>query len=198
MRSRVGAKLPAWSDEDRALVRGSSDFFGLNFYGGMYAAEPAAGAALGTSGLAGNGGMAEDQEVALSDDPAWEKTDMGWNVVPWATRKMLRWVHERYGAPPIYITENGVALPGEADVAVAVNDARRVAYLRSYLEEAHAALSEGVDLRGYFTWSLMDNFEWAYGYSKRFGLHHVDFATGRRTPKQSARWYAEVMRSNAV
>ncbi|MFI5356915.1 MAG: GH1 family beta-glucosidase [Opitutales bacterium] len=199
MRSAVGARLPQFTDADRALVRGSSDFFGLNFYGGMYASEPATGRAVAAGIPTGNGGMAEDQRVELSDNPAWEKTDMNWNVVPGFCRKMLQWVDARYGHPPIYITENGIALPGEDDRQVAVNDTRRSAFIGSYLGAAHAAIIEdGVDLRGYFVWSLMDNFEWALGYSKRFGLHHVDFATGQRTPKQSAAWYAGVMRRNGL
>jgi len=198
MRARLGSRLPEFSDEDRALVRGSSDFFGLNFYGGMYAAEPPPGQSLAVTAPTGNGGMAEDQHVALSDDPAWEKTDMNWNVIPWACRKMLNWVRERYDGPPVYVTENGYAGAGEDDVNVAINDERRVAYLQAYIGACHDAIGDGVDLRGYFVWSLMDNFEWAYGYSKRFGLHHVDFATGVRTPKKSARWYAEVMRRNAL
>lgn len=198
MRARLGARLPEFSDEDRARVRGSSDFFGLNHYGGMFAAEPAPGAPPASSSLAGNGGMSADQQVELSEDPAWEKTGMNWNVIPWGCRKMLNWVHRRYDGPPVYLTENGYAGTGEDDVAVAVNDDRRIAYIRAYLEAAHDALADGVDLRGYFGWTLMDNFEWAYGFSKRFGLHHVDFATGRRTPKKSARWYAGVMRNNAV
>ncbi|MCB1106219.1 MAG: family 1 glycosylhydrolase, partial [Cephaloticoccus sp.] len=146
-----------------------------------------------------NGGMAADQRVELSDDPSWEKTDMGWNVVPDFCRKMLGWIDRRYNHPPIYITENGCALPGEDDVAVAVNDARRVDFINRYLSACHAAINEdGVDLRGYFVWTLMDNFEWALGYSKRFGLHHVDFATGKRTPKSSAQWYAGVMARNEL
>ena len=100
---------------------------------------------------------------------------------------------------PIYITENGCALPGEDDVTVAVNDTRRVDFINRYLSACHAAINDdGVDLRGYFVWTLMDNFEWALGYSKRFGLHHVDFATGKRTPKSSAKWYADVMARNGL
>ena len=184
---------------DRALVHGSSDFFGLNFYGGMYAAEPAPGESMAGLAPTGNGGMAADQRVALSDDPAWEKTDLNWNIVPQFCRQMLGWIDRRYGHPPIYITENGIALPGEDDVSVACNDLRRVDFIRRYLAAGQAAITEdGVDLRGYFVWSLMDNFEWALGYSKRFGLHHVDYRTGRRTPKESARWYAGVIRRNAL
>lgn len=199
MRAAVGERLPRFSAEDRALVLGSSDFFGLNFYGGMHAAEPPPGQAVAAGVPTGNGGMAADQRVELSDDPAWEKTDMGWNVVPQFCRKMLGWIDRRYGRPPIYITENGCALPGEDEVAVAMNDSRRSDFIRGYLAAGHAAINEdGVDLRGYFVWSLMDNFEWALGYSKRFGLVQVDFATGKRTPKQSAAWYAEVIRRNAI
>jgi beta-glucosidase len=199
MRARVGGRLPQFTAEDRAQILGSSDFFGLNHYTAMYASEPAPDAPIGHLSPAGNGGMAEDQQVVLSEDPAWEKTDLGWNITPWACRKMLRWIHDRYAHPPIYILENGCALPGEEDVAVARQDERRTAYLRSYLEAAHAAITEdGVDLRGYFVWSLLDNFEWAFGYSKRFGLHHVDFTTGCRTPKHSARWYAAAIRGNSI
>lgn len=199
MKERVGARLPEFTEADRELVRGSSDFFGLNFYGGMLAAEPPAGQAVKTTTPTGNGGMAADQQIELSDDPAWEKTNLNWNVVPQFCRKMLNWVNARYGHPPVYITENGVTLPGEDDVAVAVNDTRRVEFLNRYMSAAHAAITEdGVDLRGYFVWSLLDNFEWALGYSQRFGLHHVDYATGRRTPKLSAKWYAGVMRRNGL
>lgn len=199
MRAAVGERLPRFSDADRALVHGSSDFFGLNFYGGMYAAEPAPGESMAGLAPTGNGGMAEDQRVILSDDPAWEKTDLNWNIVPQFCRQMLGWIDRRYGHPPIYITENGCALPGEDDVSVAVNDRRRIDFIHRYLAAAQAAIAEdGVDLRGYFVWSLMDNFEWALGYSKRFGLHHVDYRTSRRTPKESARWYADVIRRNSL
>jgi beta-glucosidase len=199
MRSAVGERMPKFSEEDAALIRGSSDFFGLNFYGGMYAAEPPAGQSVVATKPTGNGGMSEDQRVELSDDPSWEKTDMDWNVVPDFCRKMLGWIDERYGHPPIYITENGCALPGEDDVKVAVRDERRSDFINRYLSSCHQAINEdGVDLRGYFVWTLMDNFEWASGYSKRFGLHHVDFATGVRTPKQSASWYTGVMARNGL
>jgi beta-galactosidase len=199
MRAGVGERLPKFSEADMAVIRGSSDFFGLNFYGGLYASEPPAGQLVTTTIPTGNGGMAEDQRVELSDDPTWEKTDMNWNVVPDFCRKMLNWIDARYDHPPIYITENGCALPGEADVTVAINDTKRIDFVEKYLSACHAAINEdGVDLRGYILWTFMDNFEWASGYSKRFGLHHVDFATGKRTPKQSAKWYAGVMARNGL
>jgi len=192
MRERVGDRLPAFDSRERDLIKGSSDFFGLNHYTTMLAAAPRERARI-QDNVAGNGGISEDQEVMLSDDAAWEKTDMGWNVAPWGCRKLLEWVSARYGRPPIYITENGCALPGEDDRETALNDDRRVEFIDGYLGACAEAVEAGVDLRGYFCWSLMDNFEWAHGYSKRFGLHWVDFATGERLPKKSAKWYAKVI-----
>lgn len=94
---------------------------------------------------------------------------------------------------PLIVTENGAAYDDYADPEGAVHDPERVAYLRSHLAAVHRAIVDGADVRGYFLWSLLDNFEWAYGYSKRFGMVHVDFASQRRTPKDSARWYADVI-----
>jgi len=201
MRERVGDRLPHFTDEEKAMLKGSSDFFGLNHYTGMYAAEPKAGEEITKGPPAGNGGMADDQLVELSEDPAWAKTGMDWNILPWGCRKMLQWIDARYGHPPIYITENGYAARAEVedDVNAAVNDDYRVNMINGYLAACHDAINEdGVDLRGYFVWSLMDNFEWAMGYSKRFGLHHVDFGTGTRTPKKSAGWYVRVMARNGL
>ncbi|HEY0944384.1 MAG TPA: GH1 family beta-glucosidase [Opitutaceae bacterium] len=197
MRARVGDRLPKFSAEDRAAILGSSDFFGLNHYTTMLASEPDASAG-GPSDVKGNGGIFEDQQVVLTDDPSWVKTHMDWNVVPWGCRKLLNWIADRYGRPPIVITENGSAWPGEDDVQAAVADERRVSFYHGYIDACHGAIADGVDLRGYFAWSLMDNFEWALGYTRRFGLHHVDFATGKRTPKNSAHWFAGVIRRNGL
>ncbi|MEM9158602.1 MAG: GH1 family beta-glucosidase [Verrucomicrobiota bacterium] len=198
MRKRVGDRLPILSDEDKALLKGSSDFFGLNHYTTMMASAYRFEGDAPTDAVKGNGGIFEDQYVVLSDDPNWKKTDMGWNVVPWGCGKLLRWISKRYGNPPIYITENGCALEGEADRETAVNDVDRVAFLEGYLNACYEAIEDGVDLRGYFCWTFMDNFEWALGYSKRFGLHWVDFDTGERMPKKSAAWYSEVAKANAL
>jgi beta-glucosidase len=118
-------------------------------------------------------------------------TEMGWEVYPEGLYEILKWVHDEYGAVPLYITENGAAFPDAPDAQGEVDDPLRVDYIRAHLEQAHRALREGIPLRGYFYWSLMDNFEWAFGYSKRFGLLYVDFETQRRTMKASGRWYAE-------
>jgi beta-glucosidase len=125
-------------------------------------------------------------------------TDMGWEVCPAGLGDVLEWVSARYGRPPIHITENGAAFPDPAPEQGGVDDPLRVAYLREHLRAAHQALSRGVDLRGYFVWSLLDNFEWTHGYSKRFGIVHVDPATQARTPKASARFYTRVIRTNGA
>jgi beta-glucosidase len=111
---------------------------------------------------------------------------MGWEVFPEGLRDLLLEFKQRYPAlPPIYITENGLA---SADVVEGgrVHDAQRASYFNRHLAAVDEAMRRGVDVRGYFAWSLMDNFEWAYGYEKRFGLVHVDYATQQRTPKDSA------------
>jgi beta-glucosidase len=114
--------------------------------------------------------------------------DMGWEIYPDGLRELLLHNHRHYTLPPVYITENGMA---EADVlqAGAVHDPRRIDYLRAHLQAVAAAREAGVDLRGYFYWSLMDNYEWDSGYAKRFGIVHVDYATQQRTLKDSAHWY---------
>jgi beta-glucosidase len=126
-------------------------------------------------------------------------TETGWEVYPDGLEAVLREVGKRYPAPPLYVTENGAAFydpPAAADGRV--DDPLRVAYLRDHLRAVRRALAAGADVRGYFAWSLLDNFEWSHGYSKRFGLVHVDYATQRRTPKRSAELYAEVIRSNGA
>ena len=112
---------------------------------------------------------------------------------------ILLWVKQRYGDIPLYVTENGAAFydPPTASGPM-LEDPLRVDYFQGHLRAAARALEQGVDLRGYFAWSLLDNFEWNHGYSKRFGIVHVDYETQRRTPKASARFYAEVIRSRGA
>ena len=196
MRRNLGDRLPAFDERDRELVLGSSDFFGLNHYTTMLA-EHVDDISRLQDNVRGNGGISEDQQVLLSDNPEWEKTDMGWNIVPWGCRKLLEWIDTRYNHPAIYITENGCAVPGTTRDEL-INDDRRINFLGEYLQACHTAIENGIDLRGYFVWSLLDNFEWELGYSMRFGLYYVDFETGNRTPKQSADWYRSVIDNNAV
>ena len=120
---------------------------------------------------------------------------MGWDVVPGGLTKVLERISKDYDSPPLFITENGAAYD---DVAVdgQVQDDDRIAYVEAHLGAALAAIEAGVDLRGYFIWSLMDNFEWAWGYTRRFGVVRVDYDTLERTPKASALAYAAIAREN--
>jgi beta-glucosidase len=125
-----------------------------------------------------------------------ETTAMGWPIEPDGLTEILVRLKDEYTDLPIYITESGAAFHDYADPEGAVKDEERVSYLDAHFRAAHTAIERGVDLRGYFVWSLLDNFEWAEGYSKRFGLVYVDYATQRRTPKASARWYNGVISHN--
>ncbi|MEU3274988.1 GH1 family beta-glucosidase [Saccharomonospora sp. NPDC006951] len=126
------------------------------------------------------------------------KTASGWDINAGELTGLLVRLQERYGPIPLYITENGVAFGDEQGQEGIVEDTDRIAFIEQHLRAAHAAVEKGVDLRGYFYWSAMDNFEWAEGYAKRFGLVHVDFATQRRTPKASASWYSRVIADNGL
>jgi beta-glucosidase len=125
----------------------------------------------------------EDRGVAL--------TDMGWEIYPQGMRRTLQLIKDEYGDPEIFVTENGAAFRDELRDG-RVNDDNRIAFLESYLAEVHAAIRQGVRVKGYFVWSLLDNFEWAHGLSRRFGLVYVDFPTQRRIVKKSGTWYGEL------
>jgi beta-glucosidase len=126
-----------------------------------------------------------------------QTTAMGWEVDPSGLEELLVRLGREVPVP-LYVTENGAACEDYRDPSGAVNDTERIEYLDSHLRAAGRAIDAGVDLRGYFAWSLMDNFEWALGYSKRFGLVFVDYPTGERTLKQSAVWYREVIGRNGL
>ncbi|MCK4515797.1 MAG: family 1 glycosylhydrolase, partial [Spirochaetaceae bacterium] len=120
-------------------------------------------------------------------------TDMGWEISPQGLRVLLNRLHRDYDAPEIYITENGAAFSDSHIQNGTVCDVDRIDYLRAHLAEAWKAIQDGVNLRGYYLWSFMDNFEWGFGYSKRFGIVRVDYKTLRRTMKASAVWYRDVI-----
>ena len=127
-----------------------------------------------------------------------EKTAMGWPVEPEGLTEMLVRIKEEYADLPIYVTESGRAVHDYVDPEGGVDDEERVSYLDAHFRAAHEAIESGVDLRGYMVWSFLDNFEWAEGYSKRFGIVFVDYGTQRRVPKASARWYSGVIRRNGL
>jgi beta-glucosidase len=127
-----------------------------------------------------------------------ERTPMGWLVDPEGLYQLLVGLSTDAPGLPLYITENGCAAEDYVNPNGEVNDLERVRYLHTHLEAAARAIRDGANLAGYFLWSLLDNFEWGYGYQKRFGIVFVDFGTQRRIPKSSARFYADVVRANAI
>jgi beta-glucosidase len=174
-----GAGFPAFPAADYTLIGQPLDFLGINYYTRTVTAfDPAA----------------EPLRAARVRQGQHLHTTLDWEVYPPALTDVLMWVHNRYGSIPLFITENGAAFDDPPAVEGPIlDDPLRVAYLRDHLWAAHEAMRQGVDLRGYFVWSLMDNFEWRAGYFKRFGLYHVNFETQRRTPKASARFYSGVI-----
>jgi beta-galactosidase len=199
MRKRCGDRLPSFTEEEKKLIKGTSEFFGLNHYSTAYVSNPVGKAK--TKSMWGNeqsGGYFDDQDAVLTDDPRWPRTDMDWAVVPWGLKKMCEYIQKEYSPEGgIIVTENGCAVKDD-DVSMAQNDIFRVKYYRGYIAQLHKAIQGGIDVRGYFAWSLMDNFEWALGYSKRFGMCHVDYATQKRTPKASAKFFSGVVQNNAL
>jgi beta-glucosidase len=136
--------------------------------------------------------------VVEYEPPERDRTAMGWLVDAEGLYELLLQLHDAAPGLPLYITENGCAAEDYVDQDGVVNDTDRIAYLHAHFEAAARSVKAGVNLAGYYVWSLLDNFEWAWGYQKRFGIIYVDFETQRRIPKNSARFYAEVIRANAV
>ena len=127
--------------------------------------------------------------------PGVELTDMGWEVVPEGLYRSLTWVNDEYAPKALIVSENGAAYPDVVGADGVVHDADRISYLARHIAAAADALDAGVPLQGFFAWSLLDNFEWSLGYDMRFGMIHVDYATQRRTPKESARWFQRLIRA---
>ncbi|MEU5947104.1 GH1 family beta-glucosidase [Micromonospora sp. NPDC047465] len=182
-------------DGDEKLIAAPIDLLGVNYYAPTYVAGRPDGA--GGSAYPGTDGAVEFLP------PVGPLTDMGWMIEPAGLTRLLERLATDYPGVPLMVTENGAAFPDKAgadapDGAGQVVDADRIAYLDGHLRAAHEAISRGVDLRGYLVWSLLDNFEWAEGYRRRFGIIHVDYLTQRRTPKSSARWYQEVISRNGL
>jgi beta-glucosidase len=183
--------MPGPVAEDLRTIAAPLDFYGVNYY------NPTRVAAPGTDLVpVAPAASAEGMPFVLVElDGDHPRTDFGWPVVPEGLRDVLVSLHSDYGdaLPPVYITENGCAYDDAPGPDGAIHDARRVDYLAAHLQAVSEAVDAGVDVRGYFTWSLLDNFEWAEGYTKRFGLVHVDYATQRRTPRDSFHWYRGVV-----
>jgi beta-glucosidase len=181
--------MPGAVADDLAVIAAPMDFYGLNYYAPTSVADP--GSAVESSGPVAMAGA----PFKVVDLEGYERTAFGWPVVPEGLREQLVDLHTTYGdaLPPVYLTESGCACDDQVDGDGQVVDEARVRYLDSHLRAIASAIDDGVDVRGYYTWSLLDNFEWAEGYTKRFGLVHVDFETQRRTPKTSFDWYRRMI-----
>jgi beta-glucosidase len=179
---------------DLELIRADVDFLGVNYYTGRRVAAPSVPLSEPASDFSYSGWLGVDERPRT--DVA--RTAKGWTIEPAGLTALLLRLRQDYGDIALYITENGAAFYDYADPTGAVRDLERIDYLRDHFAAAHAAIVKGVNLRGYFVWSLMDNFEWADGYSQRFGIVYIDYRTKARIPKQSAYWYRDVIAANAV
>ncbi|KAM7280785.1 hypothetical protein ACFE04_007919 [Oxalis oulophora] len=196
MREKLGKQLPSFSEEDKELLRNSIDFVGLNHYTSRFIAHVA--------NSPEEGGYYKAQEMERTvhwegGEVIGEKAASPWlYVVPWGIRKVLNYVAQTYNNPPIFVTENGMD-DEENDTSPLhemLDDKLRVCYFKGYLAAVSEAIKDGADVRGYFAWSLLDNFEWAQGYTKRFGLVYVDYKNGlSRHPKSSAYWFARFLKA---
>ena len=184
MRGIFGEAWPEWPAADFDLIRQPLDFIGVNYY---------------TRNVTRADADCWPLRAKPVKQPQRTYTETGWEVYSKGLSDTLLWVKQRYGDIPLYITENGAAFFDPPTVEDGkLEDPLRVSYLRQHIGAVRDAIRQGVDIRGYFVWSLLDNFEWALGYSKRFGIVHVDYATLERTLKASARYYAQVIESHGA
>ena len=178
---------------DMELAQTPNDWLGINYYFDtrVGASDSAKTVEFDNSALLG---------LTIDSTPVGELTDMGWPITPEGLSGMLvRW-HKEFGdrLPQIFITENGCAYPDGPGSDGKINDQRRISYLDKHLNALLDAIKQGVNVGGYFQWSLLDNFEWSLGYQKRFGIVYVDYETQQRTPKESAHWYSGVIKANGL
>jgi beta-glucosidase len=183
-------------DGDLAVIAARMDHLGVNYYTRYVVAGPDSDQPASAQWRAPSAWPGSEHVRFL--DRGLPRTAMDWEIDAPGLVEVLTRVAGEYPTPPIYITENGAAFPDEPAADGQVRDPDRVAYLRAHLLACQEAIARGVPVRGYFVWSLLDNFEWARGYSQRFGIIYVDYPTQRRIPKSSARWYADLIRSTSA
>lgn len=176
--AELGADAPEVAPGDMAAIAAPLDFVGLNIYQ--------------------NRGLTHAQRGQIDAEPWHPRTDFDWAVTPDCLYWGIRFAHEVFGVRDIMITENGCCYPDVVDAHGRVDDVARIAYLKGHLRGVERARREGLPVTGYYLWSILDNFEWAEGYGKRFGIVHVDFKTLKRTPKASFEWYRSVIRRDGV
>ena len=201
MRARLGYFLPQFTEQERAELKGSVDYFALNHYTSYYVRHVPKGVASSQSGMSGR---PQPWEITLfsesSTAPIGKEAQSNWlHVVPWGLEKVLLHIKEKYNDPEIIITENGVDVAESGDIAETLDDTERVLFIDSYLGAAREAMRKGARVVGYFYWSMFDNVEWVDGTSKRFGLVYVDYdgkfgEKMKRYPKKSLEHYSAYMR----
>ncbi|KAJ3706396.1 hypothetical protein LUZ61_010101 [Rhynchospora tenuis] len=198
MHQILGPNLPTFTSEDKYLLEAKLDFIGINQYTATYAQDC----------------IHSSCEIDISDGNALVYTTAdrngqligtttglpGFCAVPWGIEKVVMHMKERYNNTPMYITENGYSQVSNSSMTAAdfVSDIERVNFIHDYLTYLNSAIRKGANVRGYFAWTLIDNFEWAYGLTLRFGLHHVDFKTQDRTPRLSAKWYSNFLKGSKI
>jgi beta-glucosidase len=168
---------------DLDVISTQVDFLGVNYY---------------SRNIARAGNASETENAPRTVFRGDEITEMDWEVYPEGIYNILRRLHLEFAFPAFLITENGGAFKDEAGPDGWVDDPARRSYIQRHLEMVNRAIQAGVPVKGYFVWSFLDNFEWSFGYSKRFGIVYIDFKTQKRTPKSSAKWYRQVIRENAI
>lgn len=199
----LGDKLPIQAG-DLNIIQQPLDWWGFNYY--TPATVQQAESEEDNNGLTNTGAMAKfhtEQDAAadfldlniVPTELSTSFTDIGWEILPDGISDLLHLVYERYELPPVYITENGACYNTSPNKKGEVNDQERIDYIAAHLHKLASAADAGIPLKGYFLWSLMDNFEWAEGYSMRFGIVHVDYKTQTRTIKKSGQWYADLVKT---
>ncbi|KAK1687046.1 hypothetical protein QYE76_047894 [Lolium multiflorum] len=191
MREMLLSNLPKFSLAEKRLLQNKVDFIGINHYTAIYAKDCML-SPCNLNTYEGNAlvlAIGERDGVRIGKPTALD----GFYDVPEGMEKIIKYVNKRYENVPIYVTENGYSQHSSNGLEDLVNDVGRVNYLHGYLSSVASAVRRGANVRGYFVWSLMDNFEWAHGFTVRFGLYHVDFNTQARTQKMSAKWYRDFL-----
>ena len=179
-----GDAWPGARGDDMKLITEPTDYIGINYYSRSVIRHDETNLPFRCGRVAQVGNA---------------HTDMGWEVFPKGLTDVLVWIKSRYGDIPQYVTENGSAWPDPPHATDGkIEDPLRIAYLRDHLEAVNAAIRQGVNVRGYFAWSLFDNFEWSFGYSKRFGIVHVNYDTQERTIKDSGKYYSRIIATNGA
>jgi len=198
----VGFSMDAVRDGDMALVSSPVDFLGVNYYSTWAVASVSRLAEARQAGFVAPDSLASSETASLGlaavGRPWLDKTSTGWEIDPGGLTATLARVRDEYTQVPLYVTENGVAFDDYRGPDGAVHDAARVAYLAAHVKAVEDAINTGTDVRGYFVWSLLDNFEWAEGFSKRFGLTWVDYPGSERVKKDSFYWFQKLVAANGL